>query len=251
MKTHVSLLAAALFAAATSALGAPTSSKVEGVPTTIATPDGVTLSGTYWGQSGKAPAVLLLHMLGRTRADWEPLAEDLAARGYTVLAVDFRGHGESRQMGKKHLDFTDFTSRDWKGLLVDVRAAGTWLAAQPGVDPGKIAYVGASIGANAALMTGAGDKAVRTVVLLSPGIDYHGLQTERAMEEWGARPVFLVASDKDAKNPTAVECVTRLATLSTGRHAVKVFKGTGHGTELLTLEPTLKTQIEGWLKQNL
>jgi len=119
------------------------------------------------------------------------------------------------------------------------------------VDASHLAYVGASIGANAALLSAAGEKGVKTLVLLSPGTDYHGLQTERAMEEWGTRPVFLVGSDKDAKNPGAAECLNRLATLATGRHAVKLFRGTAHGTELLESEPTLKTQVLGWLKQNI
>lgn len=38
--------------------------------------------------------VLLLHALGRSAADWQPVIDRLDA-DYRILAVDMRGHGES------------------------------------------------------------------------------------------------------------------------------------------------------------
>ncbi len=214
----------------------------------ITTPDRVTLAGTFWAQSGHAPAVLLLHMLGRTRADWDGLAEDLAAQGFNVLTVDFRGHGESVQQGSRRLDYADFSERDWQGLTTDVAASLDWLARQPSVDAAHLAIVGASIGANSALIAASGDRRVTTLVLLSPGLDYHGLKTQRAMEQYGTRSVFLVASDDDENSAAAVR---RLDNLASGRRALKVFQAAGHGTSMFGPEPTLKAQIVGWLKQNI
>jgi pimeloyl-ACP methyl ester carboxylesterase len=44
---------------------------------------------------GSGPTVVLLHGGGQTRHSWDSTALQLAAHGYTAVAVDQRGHGES------------------------------------------------------------------------------------------------------------------------------------------------------------
>src|SRR5262245_61932227 len=63
---------------------------------TFRTDDGATLSATWYGPSNRTgPVVILVHMLHRTRRDWDALATRLAAEGIGALAFDLRGHGES------------------------------------------------------------------------------------------------------------------------------------------------------------
>src|SRR5688572_10634937 len=63
---------------------------------TLRTDDGLTLAATWYEPSSRpAPAVILVHMLHRSRREWEALAQRLAAEGIGALAVDLRGHGES------------------------------------------------------------------------------------------------------------------------------------------------------------
>ena len=64
--------------------------------------------------------------------------------------------------------------------------------------PPASAFIGGSIGANMALRLGADVPQIPTVVLLSPGLNYDGVQTEPAMETFGDRPVFIVASSEDS-----------------------------------------------------
>lgn len=52
------------------------------------------LAGDCWGRDGD-PAVLLLHGTGQTRHSWKNTGLHLAARGFRVVAVDTRGHGDS------------------------------------------------------------------------------------------------------------------------------------------------------------
>ena len=60
----------------------------------IATEDGATLVGAFYPpETGPAPGVLLLHMLGHQKEDWAPFATQLQQAGYAVLAMDLRGHG--------------------------------------------------------------------------------------------------------------------------------------------------------------
>src|SRR5215813_2119673 len=62
---------------------------------TLKAKDGVAIKATLYSAAKKGPAVLLLHQCNRTRKDWAPLAESLAASGITVLTMDYRGFGES------------------------------------------------------------------------------------------------------------------------------------------------------------
>jgi pimeloyl-ACP methyl ester carboxylesterase len=55
---------------------------------------GITIVGDRRGDPDGLP-VLLLHGGGQTRHAWDATAAALAARGFDVVAVDLRGHGES------------------------------------------------------------------------------------------------------------------------------------------------------------
>ena len=79
-------------------------------------------------------------MYGGQRADWLPLIPALTNAGYRVIAVDLRGHGETGG------------SNDWQAAIGDVQTWLDWIEAQPSMNPDKIAIVGASIGANLALV---------------------------------------------------------------------------------------------------
>lgn len=55
---------------------------------------GLRLVGDCWGRDGD-PVVLLLHGTGQTRHSWKRTGVHLAARGFRVVAIDTRGHGDS------------------------------------------------------------------------------------------------------------------------------------------------------------
>lgn len=202
----------------------------------LQTADGVTIVGTYYVPPvEKAPGVILLHMVARSRKDWDPLARRLREAGYAVLAIDLRGHGESGG------------TQAWGRMPQDVVAAQVFLSRQPKVDKGRIGIVGASIGANLALDYAASHGVVRTVVLLSPGLDYRGIKTERSMQEYD-RPVLIVASEEDQY---ATESSRKLDSLARGKHQLQLYKGAGHGTQMLEREPSLSELILSWLQDTL
>ncbi|HEX9473537.1 MAG TPA: alpha/beta fold hydrolase [Steroidobacteraceae bacterium] len=60
---------------------------------TIPTQDGAAIAADLYGAGTRG--VVLAHGGRRTKADWAPQAEILAAHGFCVLAFDFRGFGES------------------------------------------------------------------------------------------------------------------------------------------------------------
>jgi pimeloyl-ACP methyl ester carboxylesterase len=62
--------------------------------------NGVALHYVEWpgdpdGQSG--PPIILIHATGFLAAMWRPIADELAASGHRVIAIDQRGHGDSER----------------------------------------------------------------------------------------------------------------------------------------------------------
>ena len=61
----------------------------------VRTQDGITLAADCYDHEDSRPVVLLLHGGGQNRHAWSTSARRLHACGYTVVAYDTRGHGDS------------------------------------------------------------------------------------------------------------------------------------------------------------
>jgi alpha-beta hydrolase superfamily lysophospholipase len=215
------------------------------VPVSLRTADGMQIAGTFYEPSRRpAPAVILLHMQTRSSADWRPLAERLAEAGIAALAIDLRGHGASGSV----LIAPDATSGDWNRDLFDVQAARSMLTQWEGSDGAKIGIAGASIGANLAALHAAGDPTIRSLALLSAGLDYRGLRIEAAMRKYGERPAFLVASLED---PYATRSARQMTTFGTGVRELRLLSGAGHGTVMLSRQPDLIDLLVDWFERTL
>jgi alpha/beta hydrolase fold len=116
------------------------------------TADFVEIHGTLYagGNGAKSACVILLHQLGGNsqQEGWGALAEQLQKKGFTVLAFDFRGHGESTVVGpgfwrvprnqslrsyrpgklRDQISYKDFSNRDnWLDLVNDISGAKRFL----------------------------------------------------------------------------------------------------------------------------
>jgi dienelactone hydrolase len=119
----------------------------------FSTADGMRLSAWYIPARTDA-AVVLLPGAGETRTAVLGQAAVLARHGYGALLADTRGHGRSSGHA---MDF------GWWGDL-DLAAAVSFLARQPGIQAGKIAVLGESMGGEQALAAAGSDPRVRAVV---------------------------------------------------------------------------------------
>ncbi|UCH79455.1 MAG: alpha/beta fold hydrolase [Candidatus Coatesbacteria bacterium] len=206
------------------------------------TADGWEIHATYWEAGEGLPAVVLLHMLPADRTSYAAFGAQLAAAGFNVLALDSRGHGESLNHRGETRRYQDFSDDDHRSSVADVAAAKEFLASR-GAEAAKLGLVGASIGANFALNYAAGDGDVRAVVLLSPGLDYHGVTTAEALMAYGERPVYLVASEADSY---AAESVGKLHEMA-GHADFQLFTNAGHGTQIFDAEPAFRDTLVAWL----
>jgi uncharacterized protein len=101
------------------------------------------------------PAVLVCNGNGGDRSMRAGLAEELAGMGLAVLLFDYRGYGGNPG------------SPTEEGLADDARAALEYLAGRPEVDPGRVVYLGESLGAAVALRL-AVERPPAALVLRSP-----------------------------------------------------------------------------------
>ncbi|MGE0463330.1 MAG: alpha/beta hydrolase [Vicinamibacterales bacterium] len=217
----------------------PCAAEAAGRPVTLSSLDGTTLAGQlYEAASRPAPAVVLVHMLSRSKADWDVMAQELERRGLTALAIDLRGHGASAG------------SASALGEMVqDVRAAVQWLAARPTVRPGSVGVVGASLGANLALLAAVEQPLVRVVAAVSPSLDYRGVRAGTdVMRKLGDRGVWLAASTED---PYALRTLKELAENTTVPRDQQLSTVAAHGTQLLAADPILARALVDWLHQRL
>jgi pimeloyl-ACP methyl ester carboxylesterase len=143
-----------------------------------------------------APAVLLVHGLANDRDEagqFPPLSARLVAAGCATLRIDARGAWRSAGEPGRML-----VGSEWPH---DVLGALTWLRDQDGVDPERIAVIGASAGGAAAVHAAAADRALRGVATLGSPADcarwFEALWTRHGgPEAWRA---FLVTLAEDRR----------------------------------------------------
>ena len=165
--------------------------------------DGRALNALAYEPSQRpSPAVVLVPMLGRPKEDWDAIGQRLADANILAVAIDLPGvsdPGDSRVLGA------------WSG---DVRAAITYLNSRPDVRPGAIGVAGASVGASLAAIAAATSRVVRSLVLVSPSLDYRGVRVDAALQQYGragaargqlraihTRPVGSRAGEERARGP--------------------------------------------------
>jgi pimeloyl-ACP methyl ester carboxylesterase len=130
------------------------------------------------------PAIVLLHGFGTCTFLWRRVSPALAALGYTVLAIDLMGHGES-----------DRPADVGYGLAAQAEHVARALAA---LRVAEASFVGQDIGGLVAVLLAAQNKVTaRDILLLSPpdpddlpGADIRALQRTSARVALGANTLF-------------------------------------------------------------
>ena len=228
------------FALAAAAVAVGISVEARDQRVSFRTSDGVTIAATWYEPSVRpAPAVILVHMLGRSRRDWDSLASRLADSGIGALALDLRGHGESSGTAP---------GEDHSAMVRDIEAARRHLATRSDVQHSRIGLAGASLGANLAALEAAADANVASLALLSASLDYRGLRIEAAVRKYGSRPILLVVSDEDGYARRTAEDLKKAGG---GIREVLMLSAAGHGTNMLGRSPDLAPALVAWFQRTL
>jgi len=180
--------------------------------------DGTRIAYTFYEPAvTTTKAVILLHELGKDRHVWDELAPELAEH-YAVISIDLRGHGESSG------DYERFTPQDYQNMYKDAGTAQEFLRQKGYTDFGAI---GASIGANVALVYASAYDA-KAAVLLSPGMNIQSINLQ-AMAPKVREPILLIASVDDGYSAESVDLLQSILP----RGTKKRYDNAGHGTEML------------------
>lgn len=218
------------------------------------TEDGVTLVGYYYPAAiNPAPMVVLMHWAGGDQTDWlyvgmvswlqnrgaeipappeekyfdtpyafPPLPGDLS---FAVFTFDFRGYGESSGSG------------DQKLHILDARAAYAQAASLEGVDPTRVAGIGASIGADA--VADACAESCIGALSLGPGgyLETAYMDAVKAMDDQ-AKPAWCVASEE-------MEGDVNTCNSAEGDHYYKqIYPKGGHAMTLFSAAASLQPPID-------
>jgi alpha-beta hydrolase superfamily lysophospholipase len=211
---------------------------------TLRTDDGATLAAMWYEPSSRpAPAVILVHMLHRSRRDWDSFAHRLAGEGIGALAIDLRGHGESQRYGTREAS----PESGYSPMVLDVKAARRYLAARTDVVQARVGIAGASLGANVAVLAAAADETLASIAVLSPTLDYRGLRIEQPIKKI-TRPVLLVASSDDSY---ASRSAKDLQKAGGGPRELLVLEQAGHGTTMLSRDENLARTLVDWFRRTL
>jgi pimeloyl-ACP methyl ester carboxylesterase len=247
----------ALALAAQAASPAPAKAPVRYLPgetVELRAVDGWTLKAQFSvGEPGK-PTIVLLHGTGQRKEDWKRLAFPLARAGYGVLAVDMRGHGESRTspsgevLNYKKLRVTP-TANDFADMSRDAEAAVAWLAGQ-GVPEDSIGFVGAEVGGSVAVRYAAVHPKVPFVAMLSPGMRWQEVLTVNALRALKSHPIplLLVYSEADKRSSKETPILYAFAKGAVGEHlTTQVVVPQERGTRMLKAQRGLAAQILAWI----
>lgn len=179
--------------------------------------DGYRLKGVLWkSEAPFSPAVVLVHQYGSNRHDFDAFVPVLLKGGYTVLAYDIRGFGES-QSGPANIN--DFPK--------DVAGAVKFLESlQPA--PSEIGVIGASVGANVAFVASGSIHGISAAVSLSPSdTGVRGVLMGNDIAGFNPHAIFIASDEREKPDADSIFALSREP------KEEKTYPGYGHGVALL------------------
>lgn len=214
--------------------------------------DGYPLAAVVHAPNGPPTAgVVLLHMYRHDKENWAPLVPHLVSRGFAAIAIDLRGHGDSRMGADGSDNQPRVLGRDpvlFNEMHLDAAAAVRWLQKKYDLPPGKIALIGASVGCSVALQFAAqGTFIPAAVVLMTPGLDYLGIPTDKHLKSWPDRPLLVLSSEEEADKGAR----TIARTLATRGASLSLIQQEDiHGTNMFGEVDGIEETIVTWLAKH-
>ena len=231
------LLALLLAVAASTAGAAPQRAEhdcVRGGELFFNAADGTKLVGHRFGKG--TTAVILTHQSEGDLCDWLPYAKRLAARGYFVFPIDFRGYG-----------FSDVPVAGPYRYAQDIAAATKELRK---LGKRKVFVVGASMGGIAAVVAGANvSPPLAGVVSVSAPARYRGMDGVKAGPRLRVPVLYLAATaDDNAGYDFSKDAEAMFAKTASRNKRLDLLPGAAHGIGLVTASARARASVESFLK---
>ena len=191
------------------------------------------------GVTAPIPAVLLLHGFGENRKVWEDFRKQFLERGWAVMSLDLRGHGDSLTKNQRPIQATADWRTNPREFPLDIDPALDWLKKQARLNSRKIVIVGYDVGANLALVSSGKFNEVRTVVAVNPRLP-EALELAGSAQDFRPRSALVVTASAEEGNPIKayVKDPFRLLTMPVTGGTAQIFQ-----------EKALVDAIFLWLKE--
>lgn len=169
---------------------------------------GDTVPGYLWVPPGSAavrhPGIVVMYGITGNKDDGgvAEASQILAKSGFVAMTLDWPGTGDRLPAIKKSDRVTNPGIKDW--TVDDYGAALNWLSTRPEVDPQRLGYAGASMGAMTGLVFAKRDQRVRAIVAMVPlpvPILWGGDDPSLAIRDVSPRPVLCIMATGDAAGP--------------------------------------------------
>jgi alpha-beta hydrolase superfamily lysophospholipase len=255
------LLAVALTAAAAPApapAAAPHASGLPGDAVELHAVDGWTLHAVWLKAKEGKKTVVLLHGTGQRKEDWRAFARALAKDGEGYMAVDLRGHGESRvspsgeTITHKKLRAQNAMkggANDYEDMVRDAEAAVGFMAGA-GTAEESIGFAGAEVGGSVAVKYAAVHPKVPFVIVLSPGLAWQEIPLVNAVRHFKGRamPILMVHSDADKRSSKETPLLFAFAKNAVGEaNATLLVVPDERGTRMFLKNKDLSARVLSWI----
>ncbi len=210
---------------------------------TFPTSDGVKLVATWKpAASGpSAPAVLLLHAFSRERREVAGAADAFGARGFSTLALDLRGHGESVWKGGARISLGASFQKNPNAFPRDVEAACAWLRSRAP----RVGVVGFSLSGDLAALATATGWAEAGVSVSANVEPLRALAGPRPSKPRG---LLVLAAEKDPGRAASARALDAAGTEPKG---MARYPGAAHAVERFRSEPAARAAAIAWLEARL
>ncbi len=212
-------------------------------------------SGSNKPSPGKHPLFLLLPMMGKSHDSYKSFINELSyfLQSDTLyqkqplpylLSFDLRGHGKSTSLNNNTISYRSMSHEDFAKMPQDVAEMTRQVIADTSlhIDTNNIVAIGASIGANTAIMLTRLLPGITKVVMLSPGIDYRGLRPAQALKAFTGRSLIFV-SKRDTYSASSSQKLSAV----NRRCQLNVFDGKNHGTNIINNNSEAMNKLLRWL----
>ncbi len=161
--------------------------------------DGLEISADLYHHSDDGPVIVLCHQARSNKEEYKEIALKLQARGYNCLALDQRSGGNllgvDNETAKRAAD--QKLGTEYLDAQADVEAGITYAATKY---KKPVILLGSSYSASLALMIGAKDENVASIIAFSPG-EYFGKKAKvRDALSGLKKPCFITSTKQEAKD---------------------------------------------------
>jgi pimeloyl-ACP methyl ester carboxylesterase len=199
------------------------------------------------------PLIVLIHGLSSDHLAWGDLPATLVKSGYSVFALDLRGHGKSTEtVNHNKVTWRLFENEQWLKLYQDLDSAIQFFQAAhkkyPAVDAKNVALLGENLGANLAVFSAAErQNHVKTLLLMSPGLDYKGIIPSQAIVDIDNSVLMITGKD----NEYAMHSAERLYKWIVGKKTLQIYQKVTDKPDRFSEGTALGGQLIQWLQEHL